>query len=86
MQGVAVAARRRGEFGDASAARGDVFGDAQGRGHMEAPGGGQVQHPAEVDGVVIGGAVFGGAVLGGAGLGGAGLGRLFRDAGLLGLR
>jgi hypothetical protein len=52
MQGVAVAADRRGEFGDAGAACGDVFGDAQGRGHVEAPGGGQVQHPAEVHGVI----------------------------------
>ena len=54
MEGVAVAASRRSEFGDAGVARGDVFGDAQGRGHVEAPRGGQVQHLPEVDGVVRG--------------------------------
>ena len=63
MQGVAVAAGRRGEFGDAGAARGDVFGDAQGRGHVEAPGGGQVEHPPEVHGVVRRRAVLVRAVL-----------------------
>jgi hypothetical protein len=75
MEGVAVAASRCGEFGDTGAARGDVFGDAQGRGYVQAPRGGQVQHPGEVRGVVLGGAGLGGAGLGDTGLGDTALGR-----------
>ena len=70
VQGVTVAAGRRGEFGYAGTARRDVFGDAQGRGHMEAPGSGQVQHLAEVHSAVSRSA---GLASAGLGLGQAGL-------------
>ncbi len=85
MEGVAVTPRCRGEFGDASAARGNMFGDVQGRGHVEAPGGGQVKHPPEVHGGVIGGAFFGGAFLGRVLLGRVLLGRVLLGRVLLGL-
>ena len=73
VQGISVAAGRLGQAGDVGVAIGDVFGDAQGGRHHEAPRCLQVEHPVQVD-AVVGGAVLRGAVLSAAGLArGAGL-------------
>jgi hypothetical protein len=54
VQGIGVAAGRRGELGDFGVASGDVVGDAQGRGHVQAPRGSQVQHLVEVRSLFVG--------------------------------
>ena len=52
VQGIAVAAGRRGQVGDVVVAFGDELGNAQGGGDHQAPGRGQVEHLVEI-GIVV---------------------------------